>query len=499
VSRFSLERRRASLPLFCAGLVGLAMFISGLAAEPVQAQASARVDSQIRPCFGLLIEPNLSKGCGGVRRPVRRAPVRRGGRLPPLPFINCDTAYPGQVSEVAAQLYPGDTLTLSSTEGRACVDSLNITQAITIVADSSYQPGLGAPLLIAPPDKPCISIGRGVEYVVLVGLMIQAERAGRESCIVGTATELALDGVVIRYSGDGSALDVSNSRVEMRNTGFIARSTTAAVKVSGTLVARDVTVAATALGFAFEPAADSTLSNLKIVRLGDWTGSSRTRNSAGLILSGMNRSQLIQASDISVDGFSRGIYIGGGDEIVLDRAKVTNSDWAILLEGSTLTLRDAELEAADVGLYVATGQANMSDSKIVGVMRSGVFAERGGQVRSRDNRVYPREGGCSALSSGYFDGALTCRPWFEAPEVYRSASERQRGLFASWWDFGPAPVDLSTAPAPVPSSAPPPPARTGAPPAGTNRPLPKVYETRPDGTVREAIPPVPAAPPGERG
>lgn len=506
--RFSPTRRVATSG-FLAAILALALFVGGLAPEPAQAQsAAARVDAQIRPCFGLLIEPNLSRGCDGRRtRPVRpRRPAggyRPGNRPPVDPYIDCDRAYPGMVSEVAAQLYPGDTLTLSSRNGGACVDSLNLTQSITIVAEEGYQPQLGHPLLRAMPDKPCITIGPGVQYVVLVGLLIEAERAGRESCVTGQATELALDRTVIRYAGEGSALDVANSRVELRNAGFIARTRTAAVKISGTLEASDVTVAATVIGFAYEPAGDSVLRNFKIVRLGDWTGSQRTRNSAGLIISGMNRGQLVQASDIRVEGFSRGVYIGGGDEVNLTGVTVEDSDWGVLLEGAALTLRDARLESADVGLYVASGVASFSDSSIYGVMRSGIFAERGAQVRSRDNRVYPRDGGCAALSSGYFDGALTCRPWFEAPEVYRSARERQRGVFDSWWEFGSAAVALPLAPVPLAAPAPIAPAdRTGpgAPPPPGSTAVPQVYERRPDGTVRPVGPNATPAPPrGERG
>jgi len=506
VSRFS-PTRRAATSGFLAAVLAIALFVGGLVPEPAQAQsAAARVDAQIRPCFGLLIEPNLSRGCDGRRtRPIRPRRPSGGygpGRPPVDPYIDCDRAYPGMVSEVAAQLYPGDTLTLSSRNGGACVDSLNLTQSITIVAEEGYQPQLGHPLLRALPDKPCISIGPGVQYVVLVGLLIEAERAGRESCITGQATELALDRTVIRYAGEGSALDVANSRVELRNAGFIARTRTAAVKISGTLEASDITVAATVIGFAYEPAGDSTLHNFKIVRLGDWTGSQRTRNSAGLIISGMNRGQLVQASDIRVEGFSRGVYIGGGDEVNLTGVTVEDSDWGVLLEGAALTLRDARLESADVGLYVASGVASFSDSSIYGVMRSGIFAERGGQVRSRDNRVYPRDGGCAALSSGYFDGALTCRPWFEAPEVYRSARERQRGGFDNWWEFGSAAVTLPPAPVPLAAPAPIAPADRagpGAPPPGSTV-VPQVYERRPDGTVRPIGPNTTPAPPrGERG
>jgi len=56
-------------------------------------------------------------------------------------------------------------------------------------------------------------------------------------------------------------------------------------------------------------------------------------------------------------------------------------------------------------------------------MRSGIYAERGAQVRSVDNVVYAAKSGCAALKTGFFEGALTCRPWFEAAALGGSAED----------------------------------------------------------------------------
>jgi hypothetical protein len=346
------------------------------------------------------------------------------------------------VSATLARLYDGDTLTLTSTNGGACVDSLNITRSVSIVV-RDYTPSRTRPILVAGADQPCIRIRPGVQYVVLDGLGIEATRAGGSSCIVGGATEIALKGVTIRYDGDASAFDISDSRIELQDVTFIGRTRSAVVKATGTIMASNVEIAATAIGGAFETSGDSRLRDVRIVRLGDWTGSSRTRNSAGFVISGMNRQQLVTIDGLYVDGFSRGVYIGGGDETTLLRPVVRDSDWAVTVENANLRLNEGELEATDVGLYVASGIAYAANNKIVGVMRSGIYADAGGQVRAVDNRIYARPEGCKALVSGFFDGELTCRPWFEAPELYRTPRDRARLDYDAYWPtqaIGPTPL-----------------------------------------------------------
>jgi hypothetical protein len=417
---------------------GLAASLALSAAPEVAVAGSpdARIDQQIRPCFGLLLEPNLSTGCRvkHYRKPKPRygtgSGYGRGGRY--RTWVDCDQAYPGEVSDVLDKLYDGDTLTLRSRHGGACIDSLNITRSVTIVVDG-YTPSRGGPILAAPVDQPCIRIAPGVGYVVIEGLGIDALRAGSASCITGRATELALKNVVIRYDGDGSALDLSDSRLEVANATFIGRTRQAVVKATGTIMADNVEVAATAIGAAFEAGDDSRLRDIRVIRLGDWTGSSRSRSSAGFVLAGMNRSQLVQIDGLYVDGFSRGVYVGGGDETTLLRPVVRDSDWAVVVENADVRVMEGKLEATDVGVYAGSGTVYASDNAIAGVMRAGLFADSGAQVRARDNRVYAKPGGCAALITGYFDGKLTCQSWFEGPELFRTPRDRSRQDFDSYW------------------------------------------------------------------
>ncbi|KRA56755.1 hypothetical protein ASD79_16985 [Caulobacter sp. Root655] len=433
-------------------VAALAVATLGFGVLPEAALAGspdAKIDQQIRPCFGLLLEPNLSTGCRvkHYRKPKPRYGAGyghgRGGRY--RTFVDCDRAYPGEVSDVLDRLYEGDTLTLRSRGGGACVDSLNVTKSVTIVADG-YAPTRGRPILVAPAGQPCIRIAAGVRYVVIEGLGIDALRAGSASCIIGRATELALKNVVVRYDGDASALDLGESRLEASNVTFIGRTRQAVVKATGAIMADNVEVAATAIGAAFEAGEDSRIRDFRVIRLGDWTGSSRSRNSAGFVLAGMNRSQLVQIEGLYVDGFSRGIYVGGGDETTLLRPVVRDSDWAVVLENADLRVLEGKLEATDVGVYAGSGTVYAADNAIAGVMRAGLFADNGAQVRARDNRVYARPGGCEALITGYFDGKLTCQPWFEGPELFRTPRDRSRLDFDGYWPMASLATTAAAAP-----------------------------------------------------
>ena len=425
--------------------------IVGVTPQPALAGSpDAKIDQQIRPCFGLLLEPNLSDGCR-VKHYRKKKPRYGTGygyghsRGRYRTSVDCDRAYPGEVSDVLDHLYEGDTLTLRSRNGRACVDSLNVTRAVNIIFDGPA-PMRGRPVLVTPPGQPCIRIAAGVQYVVIEGLSIEALRAGSSSCISGRATELALKNVVIRYEGDASALDLGESRLELANVTVIGRTRQAVVKATGAIMAENVEVAATAIGAAFEASEDSRIRDFRVIRLGDWTGSSRSRSSAGFVLAGMNRSQLVQIEGLYVDGFSRGVYVGGGDETTLLRPVVRDSDWAIVLENADLRVLEGKLEATDVGIYAGSGTVYASDNAIAGVMRAGLFADNGAQVRARDNRVYAKPGGCEALITGYFDGKLTCQPWFEGPELFRTPRDRARVDFDSYW-----PVATLTATAAMPT------------------------------------------------
>jgi len=123
---------------------------------------------------------------------------------------------------------------------------------------------------------------------------------------------------------------------------------------------------------------------------------------------------------------------------------VRASDWAVVVENADVRVLDGKLEATDVGVYAGSGTVYASDNAIAGVMRAGLFADNGAQVRARDNRVYAKPGGCEALITGYFDGKLTCQPWFEGPELFRTPRDRARQDFDGYWPQAIVTADVAT-------------------------------------------------------
>lgn len=403
-----------------------------------RAAPDAQIDQEIRPCFGALIRLQRDAArCGGERpqRPAWRP--SGGGSLD----IDCDRAYPGQIQDAIYRAWPGATVTLRS-RYRPCVESITIDRPIRILA-VDFSPAPNRPILVAQPGQPCIKIEAGVPWVLLRGLMIESLEAGKASCVLGSATQLRLEGSIVRYDGEGSAIDVTGSMVEIADSTIIVRSRQPAVRLSGRMDIADVDIAATASGMALETDGDSRLSRVAVIRLGDWTGTGRVKSSVGLALAGLNRQQLIQLDDVTVDGFSRGIFVGGGNEVALNRPIVRDSDWAVLLENTNLNVLDGKLQAGDVGLYAASGVMNAGNNKISGVMRAGIFAEKGAEVRARDNEVASKA--CGALKTGYFTGALTCKSWFDQPELFRSTADKARVNFNRFWSVKTAASD--TAPA----------------------------------------------------
>lgn len=102
-----MRRLSRLLALWAALTLGAAV---ASAPELAVASPDAKIDQQIRPCFGLLLQPNLAHGCKvrDVRpKPCPRGTIRSKGRCV-VPYnnggyayvsreINCDYAYPGQI------------------------------------------------------------------------------------------------------------------------------------------------------------------------------------------------------------------------------------------------------------------------------------------------------------------------------------------------------------------------------------------------------------------
>ncbi|MBC6980542.1 hypothetical protein [Caulobacter sp. 17J80-11] len=394
-----------------------------VAAPAAQAFPDAKVETQLRPCFGLLTDPAVAKRCqGGKKRHYDRGDYNK---------VYCDRARPGDVSRKLAGMPAGSTLYLVANT-RACEDSLDITRSITIIGEGSARAHLQA-----LSGRPCVTVRGDVRDVTLADLRIATDHAGGVGCIAAQGRDLKLDHTLVKYDGDASAITVRGGGLLtlQRDTHVVALSREAAVDVEGVLETRNASIFAARYGLRIAPQGDSRLDDLSIVRLDDWTGSERVQSSGGLVVrDGAGR--LVQVNGGKIDGFSRGLMVLGQDEVMIERAKILGADWAVTSNGRRLRVVGSEIEAVEVGVYVDTGEAWVGDNTFFGVRRAGMYAESGARVRARDNAVYAHADGCQRLDLGGFNqdrSSLSCRPWYEAPEIWRNRRDVNRPRYGEIW------------------------------------------------------------------
>ena len=378
-----------------------------------QAMPDARIDQEIRPCFGLLLRPEVSRRCQAHHGHKGGAGLVRA----PSTYIDCAYAYPGQISDTIARTWNGVTIYLTSSNGRGCRESVVINRDARILGDPDRPVLFIEPLLLAPQGQPCIRMAPGLK-VDIRGVSMAQDDGDRSACILGQDDDLFVSRSDVSYSGASNVIALAgDSRLTIVDSRIVSRSQEAAIVTRGKLKFDRVNIGAAVIGVKAGLQEDSRIDNLTLVRLDDWTGSRRSASSAGLALMDIGPTQLVEISGLDVTGFSRGAYVAGGGEVSFIAPKFSQTDWALLVEGPTVRVSKASINAQEVGIYAASGTTFINGADITGVMRSGIFAERGAQVRSVDNVVHAPKEGCAALKSGYFDGALTCRPWFDAPEL----------------------------------------------------------------------------------
>lgn len=408
--------------------VALAAIVLALPAA-VQAFPAAPVEADTRPCFEELPDPAISLFCG--YRPWRRHGHGGWGRDY---VVACDRARPGTVSWVLAHMPPGAALVLRA-GARPCRDILDIRKPVTIVGEPGWLNGARVPTLEPPEGRPCIVVEAGEGPVELKNLLIQSRHAGGASCIKQHSRELTLDGVWVRYDGGASAIDVDAGRLILRRSVIAARSERPAVWVhGGGLEVESSSVLATTIGLRLLAAEDIRIRGLNAERLDDWTGTARVKASVGIGLDSANTGRLVEIQNSIVEGFSRGVFADAGQEVAIQSLIVRDSEYGVLSDGARLRVNGSEIEAVDAGIYAAAGEAWAADNRIIGVRRAGVFVEKGAHLQARDNVVFAQKDGCQALAvEGLSPDAQSCRPWFEAPEFYRTGRASGKASFDDVW------------------------------------------------------------------
>ena len=250
-TRFPFARFRSTI----AGVAIIAAGIAGVALSQgpsAHAQVAAKVESQTRPNFGLLLDPPTrsyrSRGSHHRRydyrrhRPDWRPDYNPGGYRPggeEIVLVDCGgNPGSGAVEDAVRRVRPGGTLVIRARAG-ACVGWLNIDKPLTIIGEGGFDPRdlatAGDPTLQAPDGLPCITVAQGVR-VEIRDMVFASPRAGEAACIVGYGAEIVMNRVGFRHAGDEAAIYADGGLLDIRNTIIEAETIAPAIVADGAVL-----------------------------------------------------------------------------------------------------------------------------------------------------------------------------------------------------------------------------------------------------------------------
>ena len=440
---------------------------SPASADPFQARGfnDARVSASIRPCFGMLLGPEMHT-CGyrheGPRYGYYGSNI--GGRFDAT--VDCDRAHPGYVEEVAARIRDGGVLYLKAHE-RSCVVSLTINRSITIVGEG-YGPNQ-MPVIVAPDGESCITIKPSAQRVILKNLYISSPRGEESDCIDSTNSEVTIQGTEIRYQGNQAAVHANGGRLNLiEGSHIIAKTRTYAIKASKvTLLAEDSEIASTVSGIKADLNGDSDIHGVTLQQLADWHGFDRGQNGTGIDIKLIDSDSIISLSDLTIAFFPDGVVLDGGGEGLLSHSLIRGADHGVTSWLDRARIIENTIIADEIGVEAKQGTTYIGRNEIAGVRTAGLYAAAGkGSIRAVDNKVDPSGRGCEALQWGVIDPSERhCTPWYKGSEFDVPGDAADQYMFDHFW---PTTYYQSIAPKPMASADP----AGQAPIPGDNAPPP---------------------------
>jgi hypothetical protein len=452
-----------SAPRGLAGLAGMGLAValalplmalaSPASADPYLARGfnDARVSASIRPCFGMLLGPEMHT-CG-----YRHVGPRYGYYAAPGHYdasIDCDRAHPGYVEEVAAGIRDGGVLYLRA-HNRSCVASLTINHSITIIGEG-YN-GDRIPVLVAPDGEPCITVKPSAQRVILKDLYISSPRGEESNCIVSTNSEVTLQDSEIRYQGNQAALHASGGRVNIiEGSHIIAKTRSYAVTVSKVaLLAEDSEIASTVSGIRADLTGDSDIHGVTLQQLADWHGFDRGQGGSGLDIKVVDSDAIVNLNDLTIAYFPDGVLLDGGGEGLLAHSLIRGADHGVTSWLQRTRIIENTILADEIGVEVKQGTTYIGRNEIAGVRTAGLYAAAGkGAIRAVDNKVDPSGRGCEALQWGEIDPSERhCTPWYRGSAFDVPGDATDQYMFDHFW---PSTYYQSIAPRTASRDAPPP-------------------------------------------
>jgi hypothetical protein len=408
-----------------AAVIVAAVGAFALGAEPTKAQVAAKVESQTRPNFGVLLDPPTRRTYA-PRRDRNRYDYRRhrpdwgGPGYPPhrpggeeIVLVDCGgNPGTGAVEDAVRRVRPGGTLVIRARAG-ACVGWLNIDKPITIIGEGGFDPRDWArtePTLQAPDGLPCMTVAQGVR-VEIRDMVFASPRAGDAACIVGYGAEIVMNRVGFRHAGDEAAIYADGGLLDIRNTVIDARTIAPAVVADGaTLNMWEAVVSGAQSGVEITPTAGAPSRLSATTVLGTNAPNAFGPRSIGVIVRAGRDYGRVEIENTAVCGYVEGVVVEGAS-VSIEGSRVCRSDKGVVLYSGELRLADSRVRATTVGVAAAAGNAVVVNNVFAG-MREVIYREPRANVQASGNRVWSQH---------------VCRPQFR---------DRYRGRYEPYWRPG---------------------------------------------------------------
>jgi hypothetical protein len=427
---FKLPFRISTTTLAGVGAVAALSLMGVLSSDgSAQAQVAAKVESQSRPNFGILLDPPTRSS--GARRHHRRWNYRDHnrwgpGHRPPPPLYGTEEVVlidcggnpgSGALESAVARVRPGGMLVIRA-RGGACVGWLNIDKPMTIVGDGRFdRAGWGqnpAATIQAPDGLPCMTVAQGVRVEVR-DVVFESRNAGEAACVVGYGATLLFHNVGMRHAGDEAAIYVDGGALDIRDSVIDSQSIAPAVVADGAVVtAYETEILRAQSGMELTPGAGQTSTLTRVSMRGVDSPNNFGPRAIGLLVRSGRDYGRVEVSNSRICGYVEGVAVEGASVEVRD-SRICRVDKGAVLYNGELLLTDSRVRAETLGVAAASGRAVITSNIFSGI-RQVVFAEQRASVEERDNRVYSRND--------------LCRPQFRPR--YRDRYEPQFGGNNAW-------------------------------------------------------------------
>jgi hypothetical protein len=417
------------------GLIGAAAGIPAalaafalLDAPTARAQVAAKVESQTRPNFGLLLDPPArtyrNRGAHHRRydyrrhRPDRGPDWRPGGYRPgseEIVLVDCGgNPGAGAVEDAVRRVRPGGTLVLRA-RGGPCVGWLNIDKPLTLIGEGGFDPRdweRSAQLTLQAPDGlPCMTVAQGVR-VEIRDVVFASPRAGDAACVVGYGAEIVMNRVGFRHAGDEAAIYADGGLLDIRNAVLDAQTIAPAIVADGAVLnAWELTVLGAQSGMELTPGPGQTSRIAATTLKGTNAPNSFGPRSIGLLIRSGRDYGRVEIENAAVCGYVEGVVVEGASVAIKD-SRICRADKGAVLYSGELRLEDSRIRASTVGVAAAAGHAVIVDNVFAGGMDEVIYREPRASVEAHGNRVWSQS---------------VCRPSFR---------DRYRGRYEPYWRPG---------------------------------------------------------------